>query len=49
MKKLVLILAAALTSAAMAFAQDYNEVVDSYNKAAETLESGDLEAAHLMY
>ena len=29
----------------MAFAQDYNEVVDSYNKAAETLESGDLEAA----
>ena len=45
MKKLVLILAAALTSAAMAFAQDYNEVVDSYNKAAETLESGDLEAA----
>ena len=45
MKKFVLILAAALTSAAMAFAQDYNEVVDSYNKAAETLESGDLEAA----
>ena len=45
MKKFVLVLAAALTSAARAFAQDYNEVVDSYNKAAETLESGDQEAA----
>ena len=45
MKKLMLILAAALTSATLAFAQDYNEVVDSYNKAGELLKSGDTEGA----
>ena len=49
MKKLILVLAAALTSVTMAFAQDYNEVVDSYNKGVEAQQNGDLEAALASY
>ena len=45
MKKIFLVLAAALTTATLAFAQDYNEVVEAYNKGAEAIENKDIETA----